>query len=179
VLDLATGTGRWLGYALTHGADAIGIDRSPDMLAVAARKPGLRGRLALGDLRALPLPDDFAELAICSFSLSYVDDVFAALRECARVTGRVILSDMHPAAMEAGWTRSFQAGEHSYRLEHFPHSKALLLDAARFAGLNPLWCVEAAFTAADAAVFALAGKADVFESVRAVPAILVSAWERA
>ncbi len=38
VLDLATGTGRWLGYALSQGAHGFGVDISRDMLARAARK---------------------------------------------------------------------------------------------------------------------------------------------
>jgi len=178
VLDLATGTGRWLSYTVGLGADAIGLDQSPGMLAVAARKPGLLGRLTHGDLCKLPFPNDFAELAICSFSLSYVEDVFTAIRECARVARRVILSDMHPAAMEAGWSRSFHAGVESFQLEHFCHSKALLFDAARSAGLDLQWCVEAPFAEADRSAFAVAGRTGVFDSLRTVPAILISAWGR-
>ncbi len=49
-IDVGCGTGRW-----TARLSAIGIDASPAMLAVAAHKPGLRGRLAVADATALPI----------------------------------------------------------------------------------------------------------------------------
>src|SRR4051794_19892579 len=53
VLDVATGTGRWMDYAVSRGANVIGIDFSPHMLGMAACKTALSTRLVLGDARAL------------------------------------------------------------------------------------------------------------------------------
>ena len=170
VLDLGTGTGRWLRYFLARGADAIGLDHSPHMLAVAAAKHGLRSRLALADLHRLPFADDCADFAVCAFSLSYLADLRQALREFARVVPRLVLSDMHPAAEDAGWTRP---------LPHFRHSKAHIQDAAERAGFELQWSIEACFEDADEEIFARAGKTRVFASVRFVPAVLISSWERA
>lgn len=178
-LDLAAGTGRWLSYLLRLGADAKGLDFCPDMLAVAAQKPGLRGRLVQGDLCALPFAQDCADLVICSFALSYIQDVFSALHECARVARRVLLCDMHPVALETGWSRSFCAGGLWYSLAHYHHPKALLCDAARSAGLECETSLEAGFGEPERELFALAGRPDLFESVRTVPAVLISAWRRA
>lgn len=92
VLDLATGTGRWLEYALSQGARAFGIDTSREMLARAARKPGASGRLIRATVCELPFRQTFAELAICSFGLAYVANGYVgnlegAFREMARVSG--------------------------------------------------------------------------------------------
>jgi ubiquinone/menaquinone biosynthesis C-methylase UbiE len=59
VLELGCGTGRIAIPVAREGVDIVGIDRSPEMLARAARRlkrARLRGRLSLvrGDIRSLP-----------------------------------------------------------------------------------------------------------------------------
>src|SRR5579863_638357 len=61
VLDLATGTGRWLEYALSQGVRATGADLCAEMLAIAATKRGVKGRLACADICALPFASDSAD----------------------------------------------------------------------------------------------------------------------
>ncbi len=97
VLDVAAGTGRWMSYSVAHGAHALGIDLSAQMLGVASGKTGLSGRLVLGDASVLPFRSDSFDLAICSFALSYLPCAAPALAEMARVARRVVISDMHPA----------------------------------------------------------------------------------
>ncbi|MES1261820.1 MAG: class I SAM-dependent methyltransferase, partial [Acidobacteriota bacterium] len=101
-LDAGAGTGRWMKYAERRGARAFGIDLSAEMLAKGS---GARVR---GDMRHLPVADDAADLAICSMALGYVRSAGEVVRELARVARRVIVSDLHPAAVAAGWTRSFR-----------------------------------------------------------------------
>jgi SAM-dependent methyltransferase len=57
VLDLCCGFGRHTLALREQGADVLGIDLSPELLAHAAQGPGwelLRGRILRGDARALP-----------------------------------------------------------------------------------------------------------------------------
>ena len=64
VLDVATGTGAVaLELVRQHGCAVVGIDRSPEMLAVARRRVaagGLETRIELheGRAEALPFPDE-------------------------------------------------------------------------------------------------------------------------
>jgi SAM-dependent methyltransferase len=178
VLDLATGTGRWLEYALGKGAHGFGIDLSSEMLAVAARK-GMAGRLVQSTLSALPFPNDFADLAICSFALGYLRSPELAFREMARTCHRVIVSDLHPEAVQAGWVRSLRAGESKYQVSTHHHSRALLNHCAKAAGLRPAWQLEPRFGEPERELFLRAGKGSAFDATQQVPAVLISCWIRA
>jgi SAM-dependent methyltransferase len=175
-LDAATGTGRWLKYALSRGSNAFGIDLSPEMLCMAARDSRLRARLIRGDVRALPFPDRAVGIAICSFTLGYLESPAPALTELARVASRVIVSDLHPRAVAAGWTRSFRAGGERYEIEHCAHSVHDIDSILQKAGLRRDWFVEARFGPPEEAIFGAAGKAAVFPELARIPAIFVGSW---
>jgi ubiquinone/menaquinone biosynthesis C-methylase UbiE len=179
VLDLATGTGRWLQYAKGCGAKAVGMDISGGMLRGAAAKPGLRGRVAQADLSALPFIDECADIAILSFSLSYINNAAAAFRECARVARHVVVSDMHPDAMAAGWTRSFRNGQRSFHIEHIQRTIPEVVSAAREAQLTLLWSAEPRFGNPEYPLFEAAGRRGTFDRVCQVPALWTSIWSRA
>jgi ubiquinone/menaquinone biosynthesis C-methylase UbiE len=176
VLDVATGTGRWMSYAASCGARTVGIDISPRMLGVAAGKTVLARRLILGDARSLPFRTGSVDLAICSFALSYMPFAGAAFGEMARVARRVIVSDLHPAAMLSGWTRSFHSAGRSWRIEQFYHSLADLNRTAQAAGMSLEWTAEAAFDLPELRFFESAGKRALFDEVRRTPAIFSAAW---
>ncbi len=177
VLDLATGTGRWLEIALAHGADAYGVDLSCEMLQ-QARPKGLYGRLIQASLYALPFPDDFADLAICSFALSYVNAPETALREMARTSRGIVISDLHPAAAAAGWARSFRANGEKYEIASHQHSPTALERCAEPAGLKRAWGMEAKFGEPERRIFNRSGKAASFDAMKHIPAILISCWTR-
>lgn len=178
VLDVATGTGRWLAHALDRRVNAVGVDISPEMLAKASLKRGLPGRLALGDLSDLPFADDSVDLTICSFALSYVEQPFKAFAEFARVARTLILSDMHPLAERSGWSRAFRVEGQSYRLRHFPHTLQEIALAAHHAGFRSCWSMEAPFGEPERTFFESEERAAWFASVRYTPAIYISSWER-
>lgn len=96
VLELGCGTGAILTRLAQVAEQAVGIDLSEKM-AVKARARGLE--VHVGDIRALPFPDDEFELT-CSFRvLPHVHPIEEALREALRVTspgGHLLLELYNP-----------------------------------------------------------------------------------
>lgn len=180
-LDIACGTGRWMHWARQRGWHVLGIDACSEMLFEAARKPGLTGRLAVADACQVPLADGAADLTLCSFALSYVSSPHAAIAEMARVTrkgARVIVTDMHPAALAAGWTRSFRAAGQVFEMDHHLHPIAAQESAAASAGLTLEWRLEASFDEPEREIFAKAGKDSSFAELSQIPAVLAMCWSK-
>lgn len=176
IIDICAGTGRWMAIAAHMRASVIGLDLSPEMLTQAAAKPGLAGRLAVGDIARLPFANRCADIAICSFGMSYVTSMRQAFRELGRVSRRVMVSDMHPAAMDSGWTRSFETACRKYRIAHYRYSLADIDEAAYAAGLRAECSVEAPFGEPERRIFDRAGKRDRYEGAAQIPAIFVKTW---
>jgi SAM-dependent methyltransferase len=180
VVDIGCGTGRWLTFASESGANAAGIDLTSEMLAQAAAKPGLKGKLACGDAQSLPLAAETADIALCSFCISYVRDLSATFAELARITrpkGRVIVSDIHPVAIAAGWKRTFRSGERLYEMKFAPGHAKDTLRAGLQAGLT-LWRVlEPRFGEPERPLFETAGKAETYEVATRLPALLITLWD--
>lgn len=103
VIDLGVGPGLLAAsIAERVGAegDVLGVDVSPDMLAIAAgraRDPGAAEvRLVEGGVADLAVPDRSFDAAVCTQVYEYVEDVGAALREVARILrpgGRLVVLD--------------------------------------------------------------------------------------
>ncbi|HEX4680163.1 MAG TPA: class I SAM-dependent methyltransferase [Gaiellaceae bacterium] len=94
-LDAACGTGRHSAYLTSLGHAVIGVDESPDMLAVARTKvPG--AAFHEGSLLELPLADDSVDLVLCGLAVMHVLDLEPVFAEFARVLrrgGHFVLSD--------------------------------------------------------------------------------------
>jgi malonyl-CoA O-methyltransferase len=126
LLDAGCGIGR----RLANIPDAVGIDASPEMLAV-----GLASNVVTGDVRAMPFASDSFDMVWCRLVLGYISDPLRAYRELARVCmpgGYVFVTDFHPDAVAAGHRRTFtdQAGN-VHEIEHYVHSNhAHLAEAA-------------------------------------------------
>ncbi len=178
ILDAGAGTGRWMAWAHAHGASIFGVDASREMIVQAAQKPGLSGRAALADVQRIPVRDDAADIAVCSFTVGYLEFPELLFDELARVARRVIVSDLHPEAVRHGWTRSFRAAGRRYEVEHYDHSAARLDVAARAAGLQSDWREDLCFDEPERHIFTAAGKERAFEDVRSIPAVLIAAWTR-
>ncbi len=87
VLDVATGTGA-VAIELAHAVPertVVGIDQSPEMLAVARARAGERIELVDGRAEALPFADAEFDALTFTYLLRYVDDPAATMRELARV----------------------------------------------------------------------------------------------
>ena len=111
VLVAACGTGGAAVELARRGLEVAGFDLSPTMLAVAAAKRARAGlALAVGDLRAIPVRDGWADLVtVLNASLNYLldpDEVVTALAELGRVTapgGTVVVEPLSARFVHEGW----------------------------------------------------------------------------
>jgi ubiquinone/menaquinone biosynthesis C-methylase UbiE len=180
-LDVACGTGRWMLMARQCGAQVLGFDFCREMLYEASRKPGLAGRLSLADACRVPVASGVSDLTLCSFALGYVASPRQTIAEMARVTrrgARIIATDLHPAAIAAGWTRSFRAEGRVYEIEHHLHPIRFWEAAAESAGLLLDWRIDAGFGEPEREVFRQAGKDSAFDEMSRVPAVLAMCWTK-
>ena len=102
LIDIGTGTGRMLELFGGRAKQALGIDRSSEMLRLARAKLSERGvdaELRQADLYALPLGDGEADAAIIHHVLHFAQQPGAAIAEAARVLspgGRLLIADFAP-----------------------------------------------------------------------------------
>jgi ubiquinone/menaquinone biosynthesis C-methylase UbiE len=178
-LDVACGTGRWMTYLAEKGARVFGVDFCLAMLAESAKKPFMRGRSAQADAVRLPLAADIADTVLCSFAAGYLPNLKNAIGEMARTArpgGRVILSDLHPAGVAAGWTRSFRLGGEVFEMRHFAPSVDEFRTAAQSAGLRSYMQIDAHFGEAERPYFLATGKKHLYLQLASVPAIWIGVW---
>jgi len=114
LLDIGTGTGRMLELLAPRAERAIGIDVSPEMLAIARDKllsqKLTQAQVRLGDLYRLPFSDAGTRDNEAGFDavlfhqvLHYLDDPGAAVTEAARVMragGHLLIADFAPHELE-------------------------------------------------------------------------------
>jgi ArsR family transcriptional regulator len=106
LVDIGTGTGRMLQLFGPGAEQALGIDRSPEMLRLARAKlaaAGLDAELRQGDMYALPLPSGAADTVIIHQVLHYAQNPAAAVAEAARLLGpggRLLIVDFAPHERE-------------------------------------------------------------------------------
>jgi ArsR family transcriptional regulator len=88
LVDVGTGTGRMIELFGPRSSQAIGIDRSSEMLRLARVKleaAGIASSLRQGDMYALPLLDQSADSIIIHQVLHYAHSPAKAINEAARV----------------------------------------------------------------------------------------------
>lgn len=107
LIDIGTGTGRMIELFGPSASQALGIDRSPEMLRLARVKlteAGLQSaELRQGDMYSLPLPSGAAETVIIHQVLHYAQNPAAAVSEAARLLtpgGRLLIADFAPHERE-------------------------------------------------------------------------------
>jgi SAM-dependent methyltransferase len=115
VVELAVGTGRIAVPIAQGGIGVIGVDASPEMLAVARERASAAGvaelvDLRVGDLRAPPVPER-VPLAICPFrSLLHMEtegeklQALRAVRELLEPDGRFVFDVFSPSAEDIAET---------------------------------------------------------------------------
>jgi ubiquinone/menaquinone biosynthesis C-methylase UbiE len=107
LVDIGTGTGRMIELFAPGADQALGIDRSPEMLRLARAKLAEAGldsaELRQGDMYALPLASGSADTVILHQVLHYAQNPAAALAEAARLlgpSGRLLIVDFAPHERE-------------------------------------------------------------------------------
>jgi len=93
VVDVGSGTGELAVKAATYlGSEGkvYGVDFCPPMLQVAQRKVQIRGlqekvEFVVGDARALPFPDAFADRVLMGFTLRNIPTYSPVLQEVCRI----------------------------------------------------------------------------------------------
>jgi ubiquinone/menaquinone biosynthesis C-methylase UbiE len=124
VLDLGCGTGENVIPLLERGARVIGIDISPDLIAIAQKRlcnANLEANLRAGDAYATGLPDESVD-AIFSMALIHHLDIKLVRDEMWRVLrkgGLIILREPIRFSKAYAWVRSlFPAQEDISEFEH-------------------------------------------------------------
>ena len=176
VIDVGCGTGRSMLCYNSLQATAFGADPCPEMLAEANKKTGISGTVVQAEASQLPFATGIADVAVCSFTLSYVSELPRALRELARITrigGQIVISDLHPAAIGKGWTRTFRVGSETFEIEDAGYRDEEMLHACKDAGLRIQNTRESAFSEAEKLIFAAAGKEHLYSKVAGIPAVRV------
>ncbi|PHS79305.1 MAG: ArsR family transcriptional regulator [Rhodospirillaceae bacterium] len=107
LLDLGTGTGRMLQVLGPDAGEAVGVDNSHEMLAVARsnlRRWGLGNcRLQQADILALPLASESFDVVVLHQVLHFLKRPWAAIAEALRVlgpAGRLLIVDLAPHTIE-------------------------------------------------------------------------------
>lgn len=107
LLDLGTGTGRMLQVLGFDAGEAVGVDSTHEMLAVARANLKLWGlencHLRQADILALPLSYGTFDAVVMHQVLHFLDRPWAALSEAARMLapgGRLLVVDLAPHAIE-------------------------------------------------------------------------------
>ncbi len=88
IIEIATGSGDAVRY-LNSNNDYVGIDISPGLLKIAAKRFANNGfnnaELYISDACNLPIKDNQFDLAICNLSLNFFEDIEAFITELKRV----------------------------------------------------------------------------------------------
>jgi malonyl-CoA O-methyltransferase len=153
------------------------------MIAAGVAEDGpLSGiQVVLGDIRQMPVPARAFDVVWCRLVLGHLSEIDCAYAELARVADKgatVIVTDFHPAAVEAGHCRSFRAGEKVIEVEHHVHDAAEHVAAARDVGLGPREIREATIASDAHPFYERAGRLDAYHDHFGLPVVLALAFRR-
>jgi cytosine/adenosine deaminase-related metal-dependent hydrolase/ubiquinone/menaquinone biosynthesis C-methylase UbiE len=178
VVDLGCGTGRWLTkLAQKAPRSLVGVDFSAEMLLQAKLKLGGTASLVLADCSDIPLPRASADLILCSFVTSYLQDLdaFAAqARRLLRSDGSIFLTDLHPhTSATLGWRRGFHANGSFVSIATHSRSLNQVLRSFETFGMHANAVLEPHFGDPERDLFKCAGKMDAFDAASGLPAIYI------
>ena len=176
ILDAGCGTGRWLEQLAERSPRSLlGVDTSRAMLKVAANKLNNRCDLRLGSCSALPVPDASADVVLCSFVVSYLDDLdrFACeIDRVARPGATVVLSDMHPdTEASLNWVRWSPAKDSGTRIHGWGWPLQQITGAFEARGFSVVSLVEPIFGFEEREIFEECGRPDLYQAAADLPAI--------
>lgn len=176
LLDVGCGIGRRLRTA--GAASAVGIEPSREMVAASANE-GVD--IVIGDVRDIPLRDCGFDVVWCRLVLGHLPSIERAYVELARVADHgatVLVSDFHPAAVDAGHRRTFRVGAETFELEHHVHRPADHVAAARAAGLGLRQIRDATIGSDVRSFYESAGKLDAYPDHFGLPVVLALSFRK-
>jgi ubiquinone/menaquinone biosynthesis C-methylase UbiE len=176
VLDAGCGTGRHAAH-LVGRHSVIGVDSSAEMLAAAAtRVRGVEWRR--GDLDALPVAEDSVDAALCALAIGHMPDVGPPLRELARVVrpgGRIIITELHPAAVLIGGHALVQFEGDWRAIRKHAHLPSAYMRAFAENGVEVRACHELLYTAEALGLTEVGTEDATVQALTGWPALL--AWD--
>ncbi len=182
ILDLATGTGRWLERLMQRSTESgVGLDCSSAMLRVAGRKSAITGRLVRATCESLPFRSAWFDLAICSFAIGHIRDLKSMVSELARVMkpgADLFVSDLHPEAYAHGWRVGFRERTSAVQIEMAPRAAEEIVEPAYSRDFDCLTQESLWLGEPEQPIFAQAGKEHLFAQSCQFPAVLVCQFKR-
>lgn len=140
ILDAGCGTGRHLAPILATGANAVGLDFSSGMLALARLRAA--GRIAQADLQhPLPFRRGTFDAVLCALigeHLEHLDRVTREFHAALRPTGRLMFTVYHPDLAAAGAEANFELDGVEHRLGAIRYSTADYVRILESAGFHHL-----------------------------------------
>jgi cytosine/adenosine deaminase-related metal-dependent hydrolase/SAM-dependent methyltransferase len=178
VVDLGCGTGRWLQeFQGMRPRSLLGVDASVEMLEVAQGKLGGAARFERADCADVSLESCSADLVLCNFVLSYIEDAgafLAKVRKMVRTGGSVFITDVHPeTSSRLNWRRGVKVEDEFREIQTFPRSLEAVVALCESANFCVNVCLEPRFGEAEHDIFCAAGKQDYFEEIKQHPAIYI------
>ncbi len=107
LLDCGCGAGRFARMAADKGAKVAGIDASQALIEIAARRTPV-GDFRVGDVEALPWPDDSFDQVTGFNVFQFADDKNRALEEAGRVSRGAVHVVVPSRVAESGITAVFK-----------------------------------------------------------------------
>jgi cytosine/adenosine deaminase-related metal-dependent hydrolase/ubiquinone/menaquinone biosynthesis C-methylase UbiE len=178
VVDLGCGTGRWLAVLKDAGARSLlGIDSSPEMLQAAKNKLGTTATFVNANCESDLLPHTSADLVICSFLLSYIEDSVSFLtkvRTVLRSGGQAFVTDLHPdTATTLNWRRGVHVDDGFREIRTYQRTLQEIIHACGAANMDIEICLQPRFGEPERSILQAAGKQEYFEHIKEHPAIYV------
>jgi ubiquinone/menaquinone biosynthesis C-methylase UbiE len=171
VLDAGCGSGAQCEWLAEQGAEVVGIDLSPGMIAQARQRCGEHARLLVADLaQSLPLEPGSLDGVTCSLALHYLEDWSVPLTSFARALrpgGWAVLSLDHPAGPPLA---SQRGGYFDHELVSDTWTKADVTVTQQF-WRRPLGSVVQAFAAAGLWIETVVEARPTAEAIQRFPAL--------
>ena len=107
VLDCGCGAGRFARVAADRGASVAGIDAAEGLIEIATERTP-EGDFRVGDLEALPWPEDSFDVVTGFSAFQFADDKVRALTEARRVSRGPVAVVIPSRVSESGITAVFK-----------------------------------------------------------------------
>lgn len=120
VLDAGCGEGRFARMLRDRGADAVALDATAALIALAHERDS--GHTLRASADRLPFPRGTFGLVVSYLVLIDVADFRAAIREAARVlapSGRFVIANMSFMSVNTGWIRDAQGNRLYYPIDDY------------------------------------------------------------